>query len=89
MEILRIIFPLLIVCVVVIYIIQTAKKRQGTDKDEGINKGDKEDTYMSEGMSIGMCLGVAVSTALDGEIAIGISVGMMLGMSVGMSIKKK
>lgn len=83
MEILRIILPLLIVCVVVVYMIYTAKKRQGTDKDEG------EETYMSEGMSIGICLGVAVSTALDGELAIGISVGMMLGMSVGMSIKKK
>lgn len=83
MEILRIILPLLIVCVVVVYMIYTAKKRQGTDKDEG------EETYMSEGMSIGICLGVAVSTALDGELAIGISVGMMLGMAIGMSIKKK
>ena len=83
MEILRIILPLLIVCVVVVYMIYTAKKRQGTDKDEG------EETYMSEGMSIGICLGVAVSTALDGELAIGISVGMMLGMCIGMSIKKK
>lgn len=83
MEILRIILPLLIVCVVVVYMIYTAKKRQGTDKGEG------EETYMSEGMSIGICLGVAVSTALDGELAIGISVGMMLGMCIGMSIKKK
>lgn len=83
MEILRIILPLIIVCVVVVYMIYTAKKRQGTDKDEG------EETYMSEGMSIGICLGVAVSTALDGELAIGISVGMMLGMCIGMSIKKK
>lgn len=83
MEILRIILPLLIVCVVVVYMIYTAKKRQGTDKDEG------EETYMSEGMSIGICLGVAASTALDGELAIGISVGMMLGMCIGMSIKKK
>ena len=35
MEILRIILPLLIVCVVVVYMIYTAKKRQGDDKDEG------------------------------------------------------
>ena len=83
MEILRIILPLLIVCVVVVYFIYSVKKRQGTDKDNG------EETYMSEGMSIGICLGVAVSTALDGELAIGISVGMMLGMAIGMSIKKK
>lgn len=85
MEILRIIFPLLIVCVVVVYIIQTAKKRQGTDKGE-----KTEETYMSEGMAIGMCLGIAVSIAMDADnIAIGLSVGMMLGMAIGMSIKKK
>ena len=36
MEILRIIIPLIIVCLVVVYIIYFAKKRQGTDKDEGI-----------------------------------------------------
>lgn len=84
MEILRIILPLLLVCVVVVYIIRTAKKRQGADKNEG------EETYMSEGMAIGMCLGIAVSIAMDADnIAIGLSVGMMLGMSVGMSIKKK
>ena len=34
MEILRIILPLLLVCVVVVYIIQTAKKRQGDEKGE-------------------------------------------------------
>lgn len=85
MDILRIILPLLLVCVVVVYIIRTVKKRQGTDKCE-----KTEETYMPEGMSIGMCLGIAVSIAMDADnIAIGLSVGMMLGMSVGMSIKKK
>ncbi len=84
MEILRIILPLLIVCVVVVYFIYSVKKRQGTDKDNG------EETYMSEGMAIGMCLGTAISTALDTDnVAIGMSVGMMLGMCIGMSMKKK
>ncbi len=85
MEILRIIFPLLMVCAIVIYTLYAAKKMQNDDKGE-----KTEETYMSEGMAIGMCLGIAVSIAMDADnIAIGLSVGMMLGMSIGMSIKKK
>lgn len=102
MEILRIIFPLLITCVAVIYVIYLAKKnrelnaeeneeneavdKEAVDKEE---KDDGSDNYMAEGMSIGMCLGIAWSMVLgDGNIAIGLSVGMMLGMAIGMSIKK-
>ena len=94
MEILRIIFPLLITCVAVIYVIYLAKKNRelNAEENEAVDKEEKDDgsdNYIIEGMSIGMCLGIAWSMVLgDGNISIGISVGMMIGMAIGMSIKK-
>lgn len=94
MEILRIIFPLIMVCVVVVYIIYLAKNNEQSSTKENDktaakeNENDEGSNYMSAGMSIGMCLGMAVSIALDENLAIGLSIGMMLGMVIGLNIKK-
>lgn len=86
MDILRILFPLLIIGVAVVYILYLAKSKK---KDAGQDKDDQGvDNYMAEGMSIGMCLGIALSTALDQDMAMGISLGMLFGMAIGMGIKK-
>lgn len=84
MDILKIIFPLLIIGLAVVYILYLAKSKK---KDAGQDKDDQgTDNYMAEGMSIGMCLGIALSTALDQDM--GISLGMLFGMAIGMGIKK-
>lgn len=86
MDILKIIFPLVIIGLAVVYILYLAKTKK---KDAGQDKeGQDTDNYMAEGMSIGMCLGIALSTALDQDMAMGISLGMLFGMAIGMGIKK-
>lgn len=94
MGILRVIFPLIIICVVAVYIIYLAKKNKESSTKENDKIAAREDyhdegsDYMSEGMSIGMCLGIAVSIALGENMVIGYSIGMMLGMVMGMNLKK-
>lgn len=86
MEILRIILPVFLICILAVYAVYNAKKKTVYKSNEDKQKSENN---MSEGMAIGMCLGTAVGIALGKEnLAVGMSMGMLLGMVIGMNSKK-
>lgn len=86
MEILKIILPVFLICVLAVYVIFIAKKKARNKSDEDEHKALD---FMSEGMAIGMCLGTAAGIALGKEnLAITMSIGMLLGMLIGMNYEK-
>lgn len=86
MDILRVLLPLILASLLVLYVLQRAKKVQGRDRGEG---EEQEENFMTEGMAIGLCLGTGISIALGQEnIGIGASIGLLLGMLLGMTHKK-
>ena len=82
MEILRIILPVFLICILAVYAVYNAKKKTGYKSNEDKQKSGNN---ISEGMAIGMCLGTAVGIALGKE---NLAVGMLLGMIIGMNSKK-
>ena len=93
MEIIRIILPIAIFVLTVVYIIKTVNKKAKQDKENIEEDNEKEDNeennYMAEGMAIGMGWGTAIGIAFGMEnIAIFTGIGMLLGMVAGMNIKK-
>lgn len=84
MKLVKILLPIIIVGLVVIYVIAKAVKQS----KNGIETDKK--TYFTEGMAVGMALGAGVGVSFGREnIPFGIAAGMLLGMAAGMNSPKK
>lgn len=89
MEIIKIILPVVIISLTVVYIVFLTNKKEKQDQNNNEEDSKKENNYMTEGMSIGMCWGTAIAIIIDPEkLGLYIPLGMMFGMLVGMNIKK-
>lgn len=84
MEILKIILPLFLLGICIVFLIKKLDKKN--KKIEGENSKNDEN-YLAEGIGLGLVFGAALGSVFD-NIAYWISLGMLFGLIIGQAIKK-
>lgn len=84
MEILKIILPLFLLGICIVFLIKKLDKKN--KKLEGENSKNDEN-YLAEGIGLGLVFGAALGSVFD-NIAYWISLGMLFGLIIGQAIKK-
>lgn len=85
MEILKIILPLFLLGICIVFLIKKLDKKN--KKLEGENSKNDEN-YLAEGIGLGLVFGAALGIVFD-NIAYWISLGMLFGLIIGQAIKKE
>ena len=85
MEILKIILPLFLLGICIVFLIKKLDKKN--KKLEGENSKNDEN-YLAEGIGLGLIFGAALGSVFD-NIAYWISLGMLFGLIIGQAIKKE
>lgn len=85
MEILKIILPLFLLGICIVFLIKKLDKKN--KKIEGENSKNDEN-YLAEGIGLGLVFGAALGSVFD-NIAYWISLGMLFGLIIGQAIKKE
>ncbi|MDU2582589.1 MAG: hypothetical protein E7C82_02685 [Anaerococcus hydrogenalis] len=85
MEILKIILPLFLLGICIVFLIKKLDKKN--KKLEGENSKNDEN-YLAEGIGLGLVFGAALGSVFD-NIAYWISLGMLFGLIIGQAIKKE
>lgn len=80
-DVIRALFPSLLVILVAVLLIHYVKK----ESEKGKIRKDKNIVL---GMSLGLCLGAGLGMVFKDQLALCMSLGMIFGMSVGINIKK-
>lgn len=83
MEILKIILPILLLGISLVFLIKKLDKK----RMEGKNSKNDEN-YLAEGIGLGIVFGAAFGSLFD-DIGYWISIGMLLGLTIGQAIEKK
>lgn len=83
MEILKIILPILLLGISLVFLIKKLDKK----KMEGKNL-ENNGNYLAEGIGLGIVFGAAFGSLFD-DIGYWISIGMLLGLTIGQAIEKK
>lgn len=83
MEILKIILPILLLGISLVFLIKKLDKK----KMEGKNSKNDEN-YLAEGIGLGLVFGAAFGSLFD-DMGYWISIGMLLGLTIGQAIEKK
>lgn len=85
MEIIKIVFPVLLIGVLAVFVVYTAKKQ--TKNRMETENSQKSDTYIVEGMVLGMLFGTAIGIILH-NMLFGLFFGLLSGMIVGINRTK-
>ena len=83
MEILKIILPILLLGISLVFLIKKLDKKKMEDKN---SKNDEN--YLAEGIGLGIVFGAAFGSLFD-DMGYWISIGMLLGLTIGQAIEKK
>lgn len=82
MKILKIIFPIILLGISLIFLI---KKLDKNEKEKNL---ENDGNYLAEGIGLGIVFGAAFGSLFD-DMGYWISVGMLLGLTIGQAIEKK
>lgn len=85
MEILKIILPIFLLGICIVFLIKKLDKKN--KNFEGENSKNDEN-YLAEGIGLGLVFGAAFGSLFD-DMGYWISVGMLLGLTIGQAIEKK
>lgn len=85
MEILKIILPIFLLGICIIFLIKKLDKKNKNFEGEN-SKNEKN--YLAEGIGLGLVFGAAFGSLFD-DMGYWISVGMLLGLTIGQAIEKK
>ncbi|MBS5988517.1 hypothetical protein [Anaerococcus hydrogenalis] len=83
MRILKIIFPIFLLGISLIFLIKKLDKNYKKEKNL-----ENDGNYLAEGIGIGLIFGAAFGSLFD-DMGYWISVGMLLGLTIGQAIEKK
>lgn len=82
MKIIKIIFPIILLGISLIFLI---KKLDKNEKEKNL---ENDGNYLAEGIGLGIVFGAAFGSLFD-DMGYWISVGMLLGLTIGQAIEKK
>lgn len=85
MEILKIILPIFLLGICIVFLIKKLDKKN--KNFEGENSKNDEN-YLAEGIGLGLVFGAALGSVFD-NIAYWTSLGMLFGLIIGQAIKKE
>lgn len=83
MGILKIILPIFLLGISLIFLIKKLDKNYKNEKNL-----ENDGNYLAEGIGIGLIFGAAFGSLFD-DMGYWISVGMLLGLTIGQAIEKK
>lgn len=83
MRILKIILPIFLLGISLIFLIKKLDKNYKKEKNL-----ENDGNYLAEGIGIGLIFGAAFGSLFD-DMGYWISVGMLLGLTIGQAIEKK
>ena len=85
MEILKIILPIFLLGISLIFLIKKLDKNYKNEKEKNL---ENDGNYLAEGIGLGLVFGAALGSVFD-NIAYWTSIGMLLGLTIGQAIEKK
>ena len=85
MKILKIIFPIILLGISLIFLIKKLDKNYKNEKEKNL---ENDGNYLAEGIGLGIVFGAALGSLFD-DMGYWISVGMLLGLTIGQAIEKK
>ena len=83
MKILKIILPIFLLGISLIFLIKKLDKNYKKEKNL-----ENDGNYLAEGIGLGIVFGAAFGSLFD-DMGYWISVGMLLGLTIGQAIEKK